>query len=175
MEAAISSTASTPTASASTNKKTRKRPLTLAVRTVDLSSMDASYAFSRSLALLTSYVLSDFFAKLLSKSNNLCGSGSGRIFALPLPQKKDRFHRFRFHNPGFNICFQKKRCLQQAYTTPLLQNTLLYFKLKLWGLQTRLTDENFKKKQAVLKRPGGGQTVYAQPEKSQTTLFAVLL
>jgi len=139
------------------------------------NAMDASYAFSRSLALLTSYVLSDFFAKLLSKSNNLCGSGSGRIFALPLPQKKDRFHRFRFHNPGFNICFQKKRCLQQAYTTPLLQNTLLYFKLKLWGLQTRLTDENFKKKQAVLKRPGGGQTVYAQPEKSQTTLFAVLL
>ena len=59
MEAAISSTASTPTASASTNKKTRKRPLTLAVRTVDLSSMDASYAFSRSLALLISHVHSD--------------------------------------------------------------------------------------------------------------------
>jgi len=35
----------------------------------------------------------NFFAKLLSKSNNLCGSGSGRIFALPLPfpQKKARF------------------------------------------------------------------------------------
>ena len=37
------------------------------------------------------------FAMLLFKSNNLCGSG--RIFALPLPQKKDRFHRFRFQLP----------------------------------------------------------------------------
>ena len=27
----------------------------------------------------------NFFAKLLFKSSNLCGSGSGRIFALPLP------------------------------------------------------------------------------------------
>ena len=27
----------------------------------------------------------NFFAKLPFKSNNLCGSGSGRIFALPLP------------------------------------------------------------------------------------------
>jgi len=43
----------------------------------------------------------NFFAKLLSKSNNLCGSGSGRIFALPLllPQKKDRFHRFQLPLP----------------------------------------------------------------------------
>ena len=32
------------------------------------------------------------------KSSNLCGSG--RIFALPLPQKKDRLHCFRFHIPG---------------------------------------------------------------------------
>jgi len=32
----------------------------------------------------------NFYAKLLSKSNNLCGSG--RIFGLPLSQKKDRFH-----------------------------------------------------------------------------------
>jgi len=40
----------------------------------------------------------NFLAKLLSKSNNLCGSGSGRIFALPLTQKKDRF---RFHIPGW--------------------------------------------------------------------------
>jgi len=39
------------------------------------------------------------FAKLLFKSNNLCGSG--RIFALPLPlpQKKDRFNGFRFQLP----------------------------------------------------------------------------
>ena len=34
----------------------------------------------------------NFFAKLLFQSNNLYGSGSGRIFALPLPRKKDRFH-----------------------------------------------------------------------------------
>jgi len=40
-----------------------------------------------------------FFAKLLCKSNNPRGSGSGRIFALPLPQKKDRFHHFRFQLP----------------------------------------------------------------------------
>jgi len=39
------------------------------------------------------------FAKLLFKSNNLCGSESGRIFVLPLPQKKDLFHRFRFQLP----------------------------------------------------------------------------
>jgi len=39
----------------------------------------------------------NFYAKLLSKSNNLCGSG--RIFGLPLSQKKDRF---RFHIPGRN-------------------------------------------------------------------------
>jgi len=44
----------------------------------------------------------NFFAKFLSTSNNLCGSRSGRIFALPfpLPQKKDRFHPFCFHIPG---------------------------------------------------------------------------
>ena len=40
------------------------------------------------------------FAKLLFKSNNLCGSVSGRIFALTLPSKK---HRFRFHIPGHNF------------------------------------------------------------------------
>ena len=34
----------------------------------------------------------NFFDKLLFESNNLCGSGRGRIFALP--QEKDRF---RFH------------------------------------------------------------------------------
>jgi len=39
-----------------------------------------------------------FFSKLLSKSNNLCGSGSGRIFALPLTLKKDRF-RFQLPLP----------------------------------------------------------------------------
>jgi len=39
-----------------------------------------------------------YFTKLLFKSNNLCGSGSGRIFALPLPQKKDRF-RFQLPLP----------------------------------------------------------------------------
>jgi len=46
-----------------------------------------------------------FFAKLLLKSNNLRGSGSDRISALPLPLKKDRFHRFRFrfHSPAFNL------------------------------------------------------------------------
>ena len=37
------------------------------------------------------------FAKLLSKPNNL--SGSGRIFALPLPQKKDCFHHFQLPLP----------------------------------------------------------------------------
>jgi len=82
------------------------------------NAMDASYALSRPLALLIWHVHSDlysatsplqstlgngqnFFTKLLSKSNNLCGSGSGRIFALPLPllQKKDRF---RFHIPRLN-------------------------------------------------------------------------
>ena len=42
----------------------------------------------------------NFFAKLLSKSNNLCGSGSGRIFELPLLQKKDRFHRFQLPLPA---------------------------------------------------------------------------
>ena len=50
----------------------------------------------------------NFFAKLLFKSNNLCGSGSGRFFALllplPLPQKKDCFHRFRFHLPLPHPC-----------------------------------------------------------------------
>ena len=65
------------------------------------NAMNASYALSRSLTLLISHVHSDllsnftvsstlengqsFFAKLLYKSNSLCGSGSGRIFALPLP------------------------------------------------------------------------------------------
>jgi len=44
----------------------------------------------------------NFFAKLLSKSNNVCGSGSSRIFTLPLPQKKDRFHHFRFYIPDVN-------------------------------------------------------------------------
>jgi len=41
----------------------------------------------------------NYFAKLLSKLNNLRGSGSGRIFALLLPQQEDRFHRFRFQLP----------------------------------------------------------------------------
>ena len=84
------------------------------------NAMDASYALSHSLALLILHVHSDlsysatsplkstwgneqnFFAKLLSMSNNLCGSGSGRIFTLPLPfpllQKKDRF-RFQLLLP----------------------------------------------------------------------------
>ena len=50
------------------------------------------------------------FAKLLFKSNDLCGSGSGRIFALPLQQTKDRFHRFRFHIPGWRkyLCLERK-------------------------------------------------------------------
>jgi len=50
-----------------------------------------------------------FFAKLLSKSNNLCGSGSGRIFALPLPLKKDRF-RFQLPlpHPWFVYAYVKK-------------------------------------------------------------------
>jgi len=46
----------------------------------------------------------NFFAKLLFKSSNLCGSGSGRTFALPLPQKKDRFHRFRI--PDYGLAMQ---------------------------------------------------------------------
>jgi len=40
-----------------------------------------------------------FFAKLLFKSNNLCGSGIGKIFALPLPQQKDRFQGFQLPLP----------------------------------------------------------------------------
>ena len=79
------------------------------------NAMEASYALSRFLVLLISHVHSDlqcnftawstlgngqnFFAKLLSKLNNLCGIGSGRIFALPLPKEKTRFHRFRFQLP----------------------------------------------------------------------------
>ena len=39
----------------------------------------------------------NFFFSL--HSSLLCGSGSGGFFALPLPQKKDRFHRFRFQLP----------------------------------------------------------------------------
>ena len=42
------------------------------------------------------------FRQVALKSNNLCGSGSGGIFALPLPQKKDRFYRFRFHIPAYH-------------------------------------------------------------------------
>ena len=40
----------------------------------------------------------NFFAKLLFESNNL--RGSGRIFALLLPQKKDRFHI-----PGYSYIY----------------------------------------------------------------------
>ena len=53
----------------------------------------------------------NLFAKLLFKSNNLCRSGSGRIFALPLPQEKDRFYRFRI--PGFNITVRQMTEMSQ--------------------------------------------------------------
>jgi len=48
----------------------------------------------------------NFFAKLLSKSNNPCGSS--RIFALPLPlpQKKDRFHSFQLPIPASASSFR---------------------------------------------------------------------
>jgi len=51
--------------------------------------------------------MNKFYAKLLLKWNKLCGSGSGRISALPLPlpQEKDRFHLLRFHISGRNIRF----------------------------------------------------------------------
>ena len=43
----------------------------------------------------------NLFAKLLFKSNNLCGSG--RFFTLPLPQKKDRFHCFCILIPDLDL------------------------------------------------------------------------
>ena len=46
------------------------------------------------------------FSPSYSQSNNLCGSGSGRIFVLPYPQKKDRF---KFHIPGSNIIVKRKK------------------------------------------------------------------
>ena len=79
---------------------------------------DASYTFSSSFALLISRVHLEFrikvqlhrlihigtwtklFRQVTLKSNNLYGSGSGRIFALPLPQEKNRF---RFQIP--HHCF----------------------------------------------------------------------
>ena len=39
------------------------------------------------------------FFSLSLHSSLLCGCGSGGIFALPLPQKKDHFHRFCFQLP----------------------------------------------------------------------------
>jgi len=58
---------------------------------------------------------------LLLKSNNLCGSGSGRIFALPLPQKKDRFHYFRFHIHGYDNIDRIKSNLSKTFPNAAIQ------------------------------------------------------
>jgi len=72
-----------------------------------------------------------FFAKLLSKSNNLCGSGSGRIFALPLPQKKDRF-QLPLPHPRFQVDLDK------------LQNDLWYcYEKQSWWRWCKHTPQNF--------------------------------
>jgi len=44
--------------------------------------------------------LKGYIGKVSLGTPDLCGSGSGRIFALPLTQKKECFHRFRFHIPA---------------------------------------------------------------------------
>jgi len=63
----------------------------------------------------------NFFAKLLSKSNNLCGSG--RIFALPLPQKKDRF-QLPLPHPCLVLCY--------FLSLYLMINVIGSLKLKSW-------------------------------------------
>ena len=52
-------------------------------------------------------MLKGYIGKVSLGTPDLFGSGSGRIFALPLPlpQKKDRFHRLRFQVPLPHPCW----------------------------------------------------------------------
>jgi len=50
-------------------------------------------------------MLKGYIGKVSLGTPDLFGSGSGRIFALSLPQKKDRFRRLRFQLPLPHPCW----------------------------------------------------------------------
>ena len=67
----------------------------------------------------------NFFAKLLSKSNNLCGSGSGGTSALPLPQKEDLF-QLPLPHPWLWPCNAKIMVTEKRWNAKNSSNMIAY-------------------------------------------------